>query len=120
MKRAGRRLACHRYSSLPNNTSRRGAPTHAPRLAVAPLHIWVVQRHPLPLSHRPCCPPGSCPQVILMEGEHALLLDRTRWRRIDPNTQRVYHCPEASAGALSPPVLPLGRDGNVDKDIMAR
>ena len=58
--------------------------------------------------------------MVLLEGEHALLLDRTRYRRYDPATGRVYHMPDEGADALSPPVRPERPDGGLDHEVVAR
>lgn len=59
-------------------------------------------------------------QVLLLEGEHAVLLDRTRYRRYDPATGRVYHMPEEGDQALSPAIRPEKPDGSVDTEVVAR
>lgn len=53
-----------------------------------------------------------------MYAEQALLLDRTRYRRYDPTTNKTYHL--AESGALSPAIKPLTEDGTVDTAVLAR
>jgi hypothetical protein len=53
-----------------------------------------------------------------LEAEHALLMDRVQYRRIDYETGRTYHVAEADA--LSPAILPTTADGAVDEEIMGR
>jgi hypothetical protein len=62
------------------------------------------------LSLPPFLPPLS--------GEHSVLLDRTRYRRVDMETGRVYHMPEA--GALTPALPPLTKEGAPDTEVAAR
>ncbi|KAF8071222.1 GLTP1 [Scenedesmus sp. PABB004] len=66
-------------------------------------------------------------KVIMLEGPHALLLDRAKHRRVDYATgahptgarrRRVYHL--AGPGALSEAVRPLRPDGSPDADALAR
>eukprot|EP00798_Chlamydomonas_sp_ICE-L_P023777 gene23777-9336_t len=59
-------------------------------------------------------------KVILMDAPHNLLLDRTVWRRMDYDTGRTYHLPEVGSNAMSEPIKPLDKDGNVDMEIVAR
>ncbi len=59
-------------------------------------------------------------KVLLLEGEHAVLLDRSRYRRYDPATGKVYHMPSDNDEALSPPIQPERPDGNLDTEVVAR
>ncbi|GLC37755.1 Adenylate kinase [Pleodorina starrii] len=59
-------------------------------------------------------------KVLFLEGEHALLLDRTRHRRYDPATGKVYHMPDEGAEALSPTISPEKPDGSPDAEVLAR
>lgn len=58
-------------------------------------------------------------KVVLLDGEHAMLLDRTKYRRYDPSTNKVYHLAEEGA-SLSPPIRPTREDGSVDDEVVAR
>ena len=58
--------------------------------------------------------------MLLLEGEHAVLLDRSRYRRYDPATGKVYHMPGDNDDALSPPIQPERPDGNLDAEVVAR
>lgn len=61
-------------------------------------------------------------QVVFMTGEHALLLDRAKHRRVDyAANYEPFHLPPTpdpkaknAATALSPPLLPLDDGGAVD------
>eukprot|EP00879_Flechtneria_rotunda_P032088 GHRR01035240.1.p1 GENE.GHRR01035240.1~~GHRR01035240.1.p1 ORF type:complete len:660 (+),score=243.45 GHRR01035240.1:528-2507(+) len=57
-------------------------------------------------------------KVILLEGPHALLLDRVKHRRIDYKTGKVYHL--AEPGALSEAVRPVKADGSPDQEVLQR
>eukprot|EP00983_Pelagomonas_calceolata_P122730 1160936-Pelagomonas_calceolata.AAC.14 len=57
-------------------------------------------------------------QVVFLAAENAVLIDRTRNRRIDPLTDKVYHM--GGNDALSPRIAPVTREGFVDKDAVAR
>ncbi|GIL93290.1 hypothetical protein Vretimale_15687 [Volvox reticuliferus] len=59
-------------------------------------------------------------KVLFLEGEHAMLLDRTRYRRYDPVTGKVYHMPDEGVDALSPAIVPEKPDGTPDTEIIAR
>ncbi|EFJ40819.1 adenylate kinase [Volvox carteri f. nagariensis] len=59
-------------------------------------------------------------KVLFLEGEHATLLDRTRYRRYDPVTGKVYHVPDEGVDALSPAIIPEKPDGTPDAEVMAR
>ncbi|PNH05620.1 Adenylate kinase, chloroplastic [Tetrabaena socialis] len=59
-------------------------------------------------------------KVLFLEGDHATLLDRTRYRRYDPFTGKVYHMPEDGAEALSPPIRPEQEDGSLDTEVATR
>ncbi|GFR43730.1 hypothetical protein Agub_g4841 [Astrephomene gubernaculifera] len=59
-------------------------------------------------------------KVLFLEGEHATLLDRTRHRRLDPATGKVYHMPDDNSDALSPPIRPERPDGSLDAEVAAR
>ena len=49
-----------------------------------------------------------------------MLLDRTRYRRYDPTTGKVYHIPDDAAEAMSPPIQPERADGTLDTEVLAR
>ncbi len=50
--------------------------------------------------------------------ENSVLLDRTKYRRVDMDTGRVYHM--ADPGALSAPITPLTKEGAPDSEVLAR
>ncbi len=55
-----------------------------------------------------------------MMAENEVLLDRTRHRKIDYLTNRVYHIPGKDVQAACATIEPIGRDGRVDAEVMAR
>lgn len=57
-------------------------------------------------------------KVVFLTASQSVLLDRTRYRRIDMDTNRVYHM--ATEGALSQPIRPLTKDGVLDQEVVAR
>lgn len=57
-------------------------------------------------------------QVLFLGGENAVLIDRTQNRRIDPDTDKVYHM--GGNDALSPKIEPKTANGAVDKEVVAR
>ena len=56
--------------------------------------------------------------MIFLTAENSVLLDRTRFRRVDMNTNKIYHM--AEAGALSPAIKPLTEEGKVDAEVLPR
>jgi len=57
--------------------------------------------------------------VIILEAPEPILTDRARYRRIDPDTHRIYHVPSGT-GALSAPVTPVLPDGSPDAAAVVR
>ena len=55
-----------------------------------------------------------------MAADNSVLLDRTRHRKIDYETNKIYHIPAKDAKPLCPTIEPLGKDGKVDAAVMAR
>jgi len=66
----------------------------------------------------PPCPSSLHQQVIVLQAENAVLLDRTRHRRIDPLTEKVYQL--GGPEALSPRIAPVTAEGAVDKEVLNR
>ena len=52
-------------------------------------------------------------QVVLLDATQAILLDRAKYRRVDPVSHHIYHVAPAT-GALSPAVTPTMQDGSPD------
>lgn len=57
--------------------------------------------------------------VIILEAPEPILTDRARYRRIDPDTHRIYHVP-SGPGALSSAITPSLPDGSPDAAVAAR
>ena len=55
-----------------------------------------------------------------MAADNSVLLDRTRHRKIDYETNKIYHIPAKDSKPLCPTIEPLGKDGKVDAAVMAR
>ena len=50
------------------------------------------------LSSKDCQPD----RVLLLSAPQAVLLDRAKWRRLDPQTRAVYHAAPATGGIPAP------------------
>ncbi|GAX74660.1 hypothetical protein CEUSTIGMA_g2108.t1 [Chlamydomonas eustigma] len=59
-------------------------------------------------------------KVIFLTATNEVLLDRTRHRKIDYITNKVYHIPAKDAHALCATIEPVGKDGKPDAEIMTR
>ncbi len=57
-------------------------------------------------------------KVVFLHAENAILVDRARCRRIDIDTNKIYHM--ADANALSPAIQPLTAAGTLDTQITQR
>lgn len=57
-------------------------------------------------------------KVIFLTAEHAVLLDRTKYRRVDMDTGKTYHMAEGDA--LSAPITPVTKEGQPDAEVLAR
>jgi hypothetical protein len=84
-----------------------------PQPALSHLPTITHHRHPQDLGIVP-------DKVIFMDATHEILVNRTIWRRMDYDTGKIYHVPDAGVTALSVPIRPLDNDGKVDMEIMAR
>ncbi|KAG1679244.1 hypothetical protein FOA52_009273 [Chlamydomonas sp. UWO 241] len=60
-------------------------------------------------------------KVLLLDATHAVLLDRTRHRRVDYDTMKTYHVPaKGVTNARSPAIEPTKPDGSPDDAATAR
>ena len=87
------------------------------------IHMPLDPFAPLPLFYGICLQAlGVIPdKAIFLSAPNDVLLDRTRHRKFDYLTNKVYHMPPVGVKALSPSLLPATLEGGrPDVDLLGR